>query len=235
MAKRARFAGAAASNSISQGQNHNQNDDDDSMEVDVEQPLVRLKTSDGKRFQLTKSQACCSNALRTMIESFQNNSNAPATEYINLQSVNSQMLSKIIEWTQWHGNGNGNTNTGDSRQQSHCGTGSSAQPSSSNGRDQSVQEDNATYLKESDGQYDLTDRDKAFLDSMSEIELFKLTHVANYLDIPTLFSACCQTIGRRWEGKKVAEIRRMYNIVGDFSQEEEKEMLAETRRFGMTD
>lgn len=179
------------------------------MEVDDEQPLVRLKTSDGKRFALTKSQACCSNTLRSMIENFRNNSNTP-TEYINLDSVSSQMLSKIVEWTEWHststiGNSNHNLN----------------EPS------------DATYQKESN--YQLTDTDKRFLESMSEVELLKLTHVANYLDVKTLFSACCQLIAKRWEGKKVAEIRKMYGIEGDFSYEEESQMIQDNRKLGMND
>lgn len=173
--------------------------DEDSMDVD--EPEVRLKTSDGKRFILTKSEASCSNALRMMIESSQNTS----TEYVNLPSVHSKMLSKIIEWCQFHCN------------------------------DRQPQNDNtdATYAR--DQEIVLTAWDRGFFGSMSDVELLKLLHVASFLDVRTLFNAGCHIIGKQWEGKRVDEIRKMYNLKNDFTPEEESQMLKDTKALGMND
>lgn len=167
--------------------------DEDSMEVD--EPQVRIRTSDGKRFTLSKSEASCSNALRTMIESYQNAPNA--TEYINLPVV-SQLLEKVIEWCQEHCNDN---------------------PENSSD----------IYLLESESR-ELWE--KTFLNSMTEEFLFRLMHVANYLDIRSLYDACCTKMAKYWESKKVDELRKMYKIENDFSPEEERAMLLENRRLG---
>jgi hypothetical protein len=63
--------------------------------------------------------------------------------------------------------------------------------------------------------------------------LFELMHVSNYLDIESLFDACCQTIARQWEGKRVEDIRKMYNIKCDFAPDEEHQMLMESKKLGM--
>lgn len=74
-------------------------DDDNSMDVDEIQ--VRLKTSDGKRFTLSKSEASCSNALRMIVRSNKNGS-VSQKDYINLRYVNSKMLTKVLEWCHKH-------------------------------------------------------------------------------------------------------------------------------------
>lgn len=79
------------------------NDDHDNS-MDVDEIQVRLKTSDGKRFTLSKSEALCSNALRMIIQSNRNGSSSQ-TDYINLQYVNSKMLNKVLEWCRKHSTG----------------------------------------------------------------------------------------------------------------------------------
>jgi len=166
-----------------------ENVDEDSM--DVEQTWVRLKTGDGKRFTLSKSEASCSNALRTMIESYQNVPNASA-EYINLQSVNSNMLTKVIEWCRVHCNDHSNNV-------------------------------DATCSRKSE--VHITDWDRAFLNALSEEELFKLIHVANYLDVSSLFESACHIVAKR-----VEEIRHIYELESDFSPGEEHQILPENSR-----
>lgn len=172
--------------------------DEDSMDVDEVAPTanetlkqVKLRTSDNKRFTLTKSQASCSNALRRMIDVRPNTISA-SNEYINLQNVSSLMLTKVIEWCQIH-------------QQS----------------------------KIQEIEPHLTDGYKEFFKSLPEQELFKLMHVSNYLDIESLFDACCRTTAKQWEGKRVEDLRRMYNIESDFAPEEEHQMLMESKKLGM--
>lgn len=155
--------------------------------MDVDEPTVKLKSCDGKRFSLTKSEASCSNILRAMLESVQHES-----EYIELQGVDGKMLAEVIEWCRSH--------------PINC------QPN----REREL-------------------ADQSYLGSMEEEHLFRLMHAANYLDVKSLYSACCSITAKRWEGKRVEDIRRMYNIQSDFAPEEENQMLRDSRRLGMND
>lgn len=166
--------------------------DENSMDVDEDsEPQVKLKSSDGKRFTLTKTEASFSNTLRMMIESYQTEQNV-SSEVISLR-IHSDMLAKVVCWCQMH-----------------CSD-------------------------ESQDQEEQTEEDKAFISSLSEEDLFRLTHVANYLNIKSLLDACCRKIAIKWEGKKVEEIRKMYLIENDFPPEEENQMLIESKKLGMDD
>lgn len=155
---------------------------DVSMDVDPIEPpsrhLLKLKSNDGKCYSFTRTEAFCSNTLRTMIESV---GGGQAIIQIDLTS---EMLSNVLEWCRRHGS---------------------------------------------------ADWEKSFLESFDEMTLLQLVHAANYLDLTTLFNASCKLIAKRWEGKKVEEIRRMYNITSDFEPEQEHQMIQECKRFGLTD
>lgn len=172
------------------------------MDEDTSELKVVLKSSDGKRFTISKAEASCSIALRKMIEA---NPNSSATESINLPSLSGALLAKIIEWCRAHRHDQMETDP--------------------NGNS------DATY-QQGPG-LELSAWDRNFLNSMSELELFQLLHAANYLDVRSLFNASCLTVAKSWEGKKVDEIRRMYQIEGDFTPEEEHQLLLESKRLGM--
>lgn len=168
--------------------------------MDVDEPQVKLEANDGKRFILSNSEACCSHALRTLIE----NSTNAAPDVIYLRVVDSKMLTLVVDWCKAHGNDSSNDN----------------EPSDKLYRSSNI---------------DLSDWEKAFLKEIPEDDLLLLIHVSNYLDVRRLFDATCQTIAKRWEGKKVDEIRKLYKIEGDFSLEEEQQMRQETKKLGLDD
>lgn len=181
---------------------------DDSMDVDAE-PVIKLKSCDGSRFTITKSQAYCSKALRMMIESHQPANQEGGviitpSEYINLSSIDGNILSIIVDWCQRH--------SGDADEQNS----------------DSIE----INLSKSEFHVKLTPTDKTLLSNMDEERLLRLMHAANYLDIRGLLNTICQTIAKRWEGKKVEEIRKMYNIESDFKPEEEYQMLQEIKKLG---
>lgn len=184
---------------------------EDSMDVDVE-PQIKLKSSDGKRFTMSKSEAFCSNTLRSLIESCQpanrstNSILSMPSECITLSSINSQMLAKIIEWCQRHSNEVPDY-------ESHANNNANRR------------RDNPTF--------NLTEWSKSFFKDIPEVELLRLMHAANYLDVTGLLDSACQTIAKRWEGKKVEEIRRMYGIVSDFDADEEHKMLLDCKKLGL--
>lgn len=174
-------------------------DDDDSMDVD--EPQVKLRTSDGMRFSLTKSVVSCSKSLRTMIESVQNNQSTSYAEYIYLPFVDSYTLEKVVEWQAIH----------------------AAQPD----------HQDATCMQQCTPK--LSPSERAFLESLDEEKLLTVLHAANYLNIERLYDSCCRFMAKKWEGKRVDEIRRMYGIVSDLSAEEENQILQESTRLGMSD
>jgi S-phase kinase-associated protein 1 len=59
--------------------------------------------------------------------------------------------------------------------------------------------------------------------------LFELVIAANYLNINNLLNLTCATVGDMIKGKTSEEIRQTFNIVNDFSPEEEEEIRRENQ------
>jgi S-phase kinase-associated protein 1 len=65
-----------------------------------------------------------------------------------------------------------------------------------------------------------------------KVELDTLYHLilaANYLDIKPLLQLTCKTVANMIKGKKVEEIRKIFNIENDFTPEEEEQMRKENQ------
>jgi hypothetical protein len=179
-------------------------------QMDVDVLIVKLKSNDGKFFQFTEAEASCSNALRRMLESsrrYINNNNTNTTgPYILLQSIDSKVLSNIHQWCKMH-----------------CYNRTDPSP------------DGTGQRSDAADQHATADWDVKFLKSFSEPDLFKLMNAANFLDIESLYDACCRLTASRWEGMKVDEIRKRYRIHGDLSSEEELQLIQENKRIGLNE
>ncbi|KAI8548521.1 hypothetical protein RHMOL_Rhmol07G0279300 [Rhododendron molle] len=57
--------------------------------------------------------------------------------------------------------------------------------------------------------------------------LFDMILAANYLDIKSLLDLTCQTVADMIKGKTPEEVRKIFNIVNDFTPEEEDEVRRE--------
>lgn len=68
--------------------------------------------------------------------------------------------------------------------------------------------------------------DQGFLDIDQEM-LFDIILAANYLDIKMLLDAGCKTVANMIKGKTAEEIRKIFNITNDFTQEEEAQIKKE--------
>lgn len=59
--------------------------------------------------------------------------------------------------------------------------------------------------------------------------LFELILAANYLNIKPLLDLTCLTVANMIKGKQPEEIRKLFNIVNDFTPEEEEEVRRENQ------
>jgi S-phase kinase-associated protein 1 len=59
--------------------------------------------------------------------------------------------------------------------------------------------------------------------------LFELILAANYMDIKPLLDLTCATVASMIKGKTPEEIRQTFNIVNDFTPEEEAQVRAENK------
>jgi S-phase kinase-associated protein 1 len=70
--------------------------------------------------------------------------------------------------------------------------------------------------------------DVEYVDVEQEI-LFELILAANYLDIKALLDLTCAKVASMIKGKTPEEIRKQFNIVNDFTPEEEAQVREENK------
>ena len=59
--------------------------------------------------------------------------------------------------------------------------------------------------------------------------LFELILAANYMDIKPLLDLTCAAVASQIKGKSPEEIRKIFNIVNDFTPEEEAQVREENK------
>ncbi len=70
--------------------------------------------------------------------------------------------------------------------------------------------------------------DAAFVDQPQDI-IFELILAANYMDIKSLLDLTCAKVASLIKGKTPEEIRKTFNIVNDFTPEEEAQVREENK------
>ena len=70
--------------------------------------------------------------------------------------------------------------------------------------------------------------DATFID-MEQSTLFAIILAANYLDLPALLDLSCAKVASMIKGKTPEEIRKTFNIVNDFTPEEEAQVREENK------
>jgi S-phase kinase-associated protein 1 len=73
---------------------------------------------------------------------------------------------------------------------------------------------------------DIDEWDKEFI-GVDQGTLFEIILAANYMDIQGLLDLGCKTVANMIKGKSVEEIRKTFNIVNDFTPEEEEAIRKE--------
>lgn len=89
--------------------------------------------------------------------------------------------------------------------------------------DPPAEEDDDNKEKRTD---DISAWDAEFL-KVDQGTLFELILAANYLDIRGLLDVTCKTVANMIKGKTPEEVRRQFNIVNDFTPEEEEQIRRE--------
>lgn len=197
--------------------------------MDVDVVFVKLKTSDGKIFNFTETEASCSNALKSMLDStkqYRNNNGAsPANGHsVHLQSIDSKVLSHIHQWCKMHSYNQSTVSNDINSDNYDAGTGTRL------AEDEEVEYGSQRRLRPLELSVDMK-----FLAAFAEVDLLKLMNAANYLDIKGLYGACCKFMATRWEGMRVEEIRKAYNIRNDLTREEEIQIIQENKRIGLNE
>lgn len=83
-------------------------------------------------------------------------------------------------------------------------------------------------IKQTTEQEEMEKWDKEFT-KVDQGTLFELILAANYLNIKPLLDLTCQTVANMIKGKTPEEIRQTFNIVNDFTPEEEEEVRRENQ------
>jgi len=78
---------------------------------------------------------------------------------------------------------------------------------------------------------DITEWDQRFICVDQEM-LFEIILAANYLDIKPLLDVGCKAVANTIKGKTPEEIRKLYNVVNDFTPEEEAQIMRENEWAG---
>ena len=61
--------------------------------------------------------------------------------------------------------------------------------------------------------------------------LFELILAANYMDIKPLMDLSCKTVANMIKGKSTEQLREMFNIENDFTEEEDAQLKEENAAF----
>lgn len=65
--------------------------------------------------------------------------------------------------------------------------------------------------------------------NIEQEDLFELILAANYMDIKPLLDLTCATVASMIKGKTPEEIRKTFNIINDFTPEEEELIMEENK------
>ena len=64
-----------------------------------------------------------------------------------------------------------------------------------------------------------------FVDKDLDPFIYDLLLAANFMDIKPLVELCCAKIGSLMKNKSIQEVRKLFNIVNDFTPEEENQPI----------
>ncbi|CAL5210881.1 unnamed protein product [Lathyrus oleraceus] len=180
---------------------------------------INLKSCDGDIFEIDEAVALESQTIKHMIED-----NCADATGIPLPNVTSKTLAKVIEYCKKHVEAANSqekrvVEAANSQEKRAVEAGNSQEKhavEAGNSQEKHVVEDN------------LKNWDAEFV-KVNQVTLFELILAANYLDIKSLLDLTSKAIAAMMVGKTPEEIRKMFNIANDFTEEEEEELREENK------
>ena len=155
--------------------------------------LIKLQSSDGQIFPVDTEIARRSITIKTMMEDL--GLEDKEEESVPLPNVSSDILKKVIEWMTYHKDD------------------SAPQPIKEDTED----DDDAWKEKEP---LEIGSWDKEFFESLHLDNKFEVLKASNYLNIKGLMDIGCMTISNIIKENTIEDVRKMFNIVNDFTPEE---------------
>lgn len=122
----------------------------------------------------------------------------PSEDAIPLHNVNANVLKKVLEWCEHH--------RSDPRAEK--------------------EDEGASANTKRQTSTDMSEWDQKFM-AVDQEMLFEIILAANYMDIKPLLDVGCKTVANMIKGKTPDEIRKTFNIVKDFTPEEEAQIKRE--------
>ncbi|CAE7268978.1 RAD5B [Symbiodinium necroappetens] len=170
---------------------------------------LKLKSSQGEIFEVDPEVATMSTLIKNMVE------DSGTDEEIPLPNVKTAILSKVPRLVC---SGTGMTASVDCQVIDYCKYHKDNPP-------EEIQKPlKSTNLVECG----VSEWDSEYVNIEQEV-LFELILAANYLDIKSLLDLTCAKVASMIKGKNTEEIRKQFNIVNDFTPEEEAQVREENR------
>ncbi|KAJ1342584.1 hypothetical protein BSLG_002901 [Batrachochytrium salamandrivorans] len=173
--------------------------------------MVRLSSSDAQEFTVAKDIAYQSVLIKNMLEDLGDDEDAILTQCRRdcFESGGGVVLFQDIDVV---------------RHPFRIGGFHTSRPISADGRRcPTTTDENKNITKSSE---DIDEWDKEFI-NVDQGTLFEIILAANYLDMKGLLDLGCKTVANMIKGKTVEEIRKTFNIVNDFTPEEEEQIRKE--------
>jgi len=158
---------------------------------------LRLLTSDEEEFTVEWEVIRQSRLIEGMVEDI-----GDSSEPIPLPNVSSEVMKKILEWSEHHRH----------------------EPPYNEEYEDSEGSGAAHMRLQNLRDFEVSEWDSKWILFGSDELLFKVLMAANYLDIRLLLNIGIKTIANMLKGKTTEEMRERFKIVNDFTPEEEEEI-----------
>lgn len=173
--------------------------------------IVKLISQDGQTFEVTKKVIRNCATVWGLLEEL----NSGDQNVVPITSIDGDILSKVLEFAKYH------TEVADKRAAYEASKAVNNTPSGTGHDNQN------TDIKPVD-KAEVDAWNNEFLDRDDQT-LFKYTLAANFLNYEDMLQALIDKLADMIKGKTPAEIRTRFNIVNDFTQEEEETVLRENQ------
>ena len=194
---------------------------------------LRLVSSEGEKFEVSKKVAVQSELVKTMAEGDKEENEIP------LPNVKASVLRKVVEYMKYHVDNPAreiekplkSANMAEVVSQWDAGQSSTRTHSAHSGLPPShalLWSASVSRLFTCVDSLLVLSLRADFVDVDQEV-LFELILAANYMDVKALLDLCCAKVASMMKGKTAEQIRKTFNIVNDFTPEEEAAIIAENK------